>query len=161
MSDTFGDSVYWTDAGRSYAISFYWFGHRFCWVRKMMHERALWMGRHLWRLRYLGARHVQIEDGTFPTSPIRTLGEPATRAADVWSIPWSHGFSRNSHDGVRPEDTFTRPTPAAKRNKDGSWVDVPPNVLRQGHYVPAAPDLPMMLLESSRTNYALYSEGKP
>ena len=56
-------------------------------VRAMTHTRALFIGRHLWRLRYLGVSLVQVEAACFPSSHIPTEGKPVTREADTLSFP--------------------------------------------------------------------------
>ncbi len=46
---------------KKYAISWYWRGKRRVFVRRMSYRTALAIGRHLWRFRWLGLSHLQVE----------------------------------------------------------------------------------------------------
>lgn len=135
-----------SDRRDKYAISAWLLGRRFCMVRPMRHETALAIGRHLWRLRYLGFRHVQVEQGSFPTSAIRTLGEPVTRAPDVWSFPFTGGTAKYA--------------PGEQSLLFMRGATMSPRVERQLKHGGEGPN-GSLLMEGSSTNYALYSEGKP
>jgi hypothetical protein len=140
----------------AFTFSAWLFGRwRLTHTRQLTLEQAIKVGRHLHWLRWLGFRHIQLEQGAFPTSPIRTLGEPVKREADVLATRLSAEERERARRGDFPivySEMFGCDVVGPIWGTEEDPVQsTPPRYTKEGY----------RLIEGSRTNYALWSEGKP